>query len=124
MNPWKAPLLVASLALGVGVSCPACGSGGAEAGATMERSSAGATADMASVEFDVRGMTCGGCALATKAAVQRLDGVRAADAGYDKGSGAGWARVDYDPERVTPEEIAAAISGIGYEPVARADRAR
>lgn len=124
MHPWKPPLLAASLALGAGLWCPACGSGGSETGASTERAETETTADLATVDFDVRGMTCGGCALATKAAVQRLDGVRTADAGYEGESGAGWARVEFDPERVTPEEIAQAISGIGYEPIARADRAR
>lgn len=117
MNGWKLSILVLPLALGASVLCPACGSGEAEGDAPGERAGGPDAARLAIAEYDVRGMTCGGCALATKAALARLDGVVEADAGYEKGTGAGWARVEYDPERVTSDQIAAAIADVGFEPV-------
>jgi copper chaperone CopZ len=47
-------------------------------------------------------------------------GAVAADAGYEKGTRAGWVRVEYDPQRVTPDQIAAAIEDFGFDPVPRA----
>lgn len=84
----------------------------AEAGAP----SAAAAAGMATVEFDVAGMTCGGCAIATEAALERLDGVRSAEASYDDETGAGRAVVEYDSAKVSPERMIEAIGAIGYHP--------
>lgn len=67
-------------------------------------------------EFAVEGMTCGGCALATKMALRKLDGVIAADASFDEATGAGRAWAVYDPARVTPEQLSSTIRGLGYTP--------
>lgn len=61
--------------------------------------------------FHVEGMTCGGCELAVKTAVKKLDGVAKADASHrDK-----QATVTYDSEKVTPAQIVVAIEKLGYE---------
>jgi copper chaperone CopZ len=75
-------------------------------------SGAAATAELARVDFAVEGMTCGGCAVGTRAALEKLDGVEDADASYEESSA--WAL--YDPARVTPERIMEAIRELGYTP--------
>lgn len=60
--------------------------------------------------FDVEGMTCGGCEAGVKLKVKKLDGVTSVDASYDEGT----AVVTYDPDKVTPEQIIAAIEQLGY----------
>ena len=79
-------------------------------------SEGGAPAELAVAEFAVEGMTCGGCALATEMAVRELDGVASADADYDEATGEGSCTVEYDPSVVTPDRIARAIRGAGFEP--------
>lgn len=86
----------------------------AEAGHEADRGAS--SGDLAVAEFAVDGMTCGGCALATEVAVRKLDGVTSADASYDEESGAGRCTVEYDPATVTPERIAEAIRGAGFQP--------
>lgn len=115
--PWKSPVLVATAALGLGVACTACDGGGVEESADAEGAAPVPAADLATVEYDVAGMTCGGCALAAEVAVGRLDGVAEVEATYEDGAGS--ARVTYDPARVDPAHIAAAIEDLGYLPTLR-----
>jgi copper chaperone CopZ len=56
----------------------------------------------------IQGMSCGHCVAAVKGALHRLDGVEVQDLKI------GTATVAYDPDRVTPEEISAAIADEGY----------
>ena len=60
--------------------------------------------------FDVNGMTCGGCEVGVKMKVKKLEGVTSVDASYKDGT----AEVAYDPQKVTPAEIIAAIEDLGY----------
>ncbi len=79
--------------------------------------------------FRVEGMTCGGCEVAVKRAVKKIEGVDTVAASHKEAS----AEVTYDPAKVTPEEIVAAIEKIGFgaeaeeqeeeEPSASADTA-
>ena len=71
---------------------------------------------LATARFDVGGMTCGGCALATEMSVKKLEGVQSADAKYDEESGKGRCTVKYDPSMVGTEQIAAAIEKAGFTP--------
>ncbi|MEZ5332819.1 MAG: cation transporter [Thermoanaerobaculia bacterium] len=61
--------------------------------------------------FDVEGMTCGGCEAGVKLKVKKLDGVTSVEASYDDGT----AVVTYDPDKVTPEQIIAAIQELSYD---------
>jgi copper chaperone CopZ len=61
--------------------------------------------------FAVEGMTCGGCEAGVKVAVKKLDGVEKVTASHAEGR----ATVTYDPSKVTPEDIEAAIEKIGYQ---------
>lgn len=71
---------------------------------------------LASAEFTVEGMTCGGCALATEMAVRKLEGVESVDAEYDESTGEGRCTVEYEPGAVDTDRIAAAIREAGFEP--------
>lgn len=122
IGSWKLHALVVAAVLGyIGFFCPACGTGGAETPGPAAGSST-ATADAAAIEtieFDVHGMTCGGCATATEVALKRLDGVQSAEASYDGETGAGSAVVQYDPARISPERMIEAVEAIGYHPTPR-----
>lgn len=74
--------------------------------------SAAASAGFSRAEFKVEGMTCGGCAIGTRAALKKLEGVEDAGASYEDSRA--WAL--YDPAKITPEEMMAAIRELGYTP--------
>ena len=61
--------------------------------------------------FDVEGMTCGGCEVAVKRAVGKLDGVDGVKASHEDGT----AEVTYFPAKVTIEQIVEAIEKLGYQ---------
>lgn len=89
--------------------------GAAGAPATAEAAPA-VPAGLARAEFDVAGMDCGGCVIGTRAALRKLAGVERADASYDDATGEGAAWALYDPAKVTPERMMAAIRELGYTP--------
>lgn len=68
--------------------------------------------ELVRAEFHVEGMTCGGCAVGTRAALRKLTGVTDAGASYEDSRA--WAA--YDPARVRPEGMMAAIRELGYTP--------
>ncbi len=61
--------------------------------------------------IEISGMTCAGCAVHVEQALKRLPGVKSVEASYEKGQ----AVVEYDPAKVSPEQLKAAIDRIGYE---------
>lgn len=73
-------------------------------------------AGLARADFDVAGMDCGGCVIGTRAALRKLEGVQKADASYDDATSMGTAWAIYDPSKVTPERMMAAIRELGYTP--------
>jgi len=73
-------------------------------------------AGLARANFDVVGMDCGGCVIGTRAALRKLQGVQQADASYEDATSKGTAWAIYDPSRVTPERMMAAIRELGYTP--------
>ncbi|HET7275869.1 MAG TPA: cation transporter [Longimicrobiaceae bacterium] len=79
---------------------------------SIAASPAAIPADFARVEFAVEGMTCGGCEIGTRMALEKLDGVEDAGASYEDSRA--WAF--YDPSKVTPERMMAAIRELGYTP--------
>jgi copper chaperone CopZ len=62
------------------------------------------------VTLQVEGMTCGGCTLATRKVLNRLDGVEKAVVTYEPPR----AVVTFDPRRVTVSQMIAAIKTLGY----------
>ena len=66
---------------------------------------------MQTFKFDVHGMTCGGCTASVQRALSRIDGVSHVDVALSPGS----ATLEADTSRVTPGQIEAAISSLGYQ---------
>lgn len=107
-----ASLLLVFLLVVLGAAC-----GGRGGQATPDEDAPEAQpARLATAEFEVQGMTCGGCALAAEVALRKLDGVASADARYDRKTGEGRCTVRYDAGRVRPEQLAGAIEALGFRP--------
>ena len=70
---------------------------------------------MQTLSFDVNGMTCGGCTSSVQRALGKLDVVSHAEVSLSPGV----AMEMVDPTRVTPAQIEAAISQLGYSAKAR-----
>lgn len=94
-----------------------CSPGEREAEAAVDRNGetspavqAGEAVVLETATFKVEGMTCAGCVLGARTALQRLDGVEKAEVSYEEER----AVVSYDPDRVTPEEMAEAIAQVGF----------
>lgn len=62
------------------------------------------------VALHIEGMTCGGCAIATRKVLERLDGVTKAVVQYEKKR----AVVTYDSSRVTVPQMIAAVATLKY----------
>jgi Cu+-exporting ATPase len=63
------------------------------------------------LNLPVHGMTCGNCARGVQQTLTRTPGVVRAVVDHPRAS----AEVEYDPQRVTPEDLAAAVRELGYE---------
>ena len=65
---------------------------------------------MQTLEFDVQGMSCGGCTGKVQRALARVDGVSHADVTLKPGT----ASVLVDPTRVTAAQLESVITQLGY----------
>ena len=70
---------------------------------------------MQTLSFDVSGMTCGGCTGSVQRAPSKITGVVQADVTLRPGL----ATVVVDAARVTPDQLEAAITKLGYPAKAR-----
>lgn len=61
----------------------------------------------------IEGMTCSGCVASVQRVLTALDGVTRADVSLDSRQ----ATVSYEPDRVTPDDLKAAIEDAGYDVV-------
>lgn len=66
---------------------------------------------MATVQFKISGMTCGGCVRSVTKKLTSLDGVRSAHVDLEPGG----ATIDYDETRANPAGFIAAVKQIGFE---------
>lgn len=71
---------------------------------------------MATATLKVSGMTCQHCVRAVREALERQDGVHAANVDLT----AGRAVVEYDDARVSPGQLASAVAEEGYAAEAQA----
>lgn len=62
------------------------------------------------VTLHIEGMTCGGCVFGTRKVLTQMNGVTRADVSYEKSE----AVVTYDDQKVTVEQMIAAIKTLGY----------
>ena len=65
--------------------------------------------------FEVSGWTCGSCAVATRIALKKLDGVQDVKTDPEKNE----ARVTYDDSKVTTDRMVEAIAKLGYKATLR-----
>lgn len=128
-QPTTKTLLAAAAGLALALTGAACSGDGGENEAAPEARAAQTTvrtgetgeADasstrVATARFDVDGMTCGGCALATEMSVKKLEGVKSVDAEYHEEADEGRCTVEYEPSTVDTDAIAAAIEEAGFTP--------
>ena len=62
------------------------------------------------VALHIEGMTCGGCTIATRKVLERLDGVTKAEVDYEQKR----AVVTYDPSKVTVARMITAVATLKY----------
>jgi len=72
---------------------------------------------MKTLLLTIEGMHCRSCATTVQALLERQDGVRKASALYKDGA----ARVLYDPDRVSEEQLIGAIERSAYRVTGRSD---
>jgi copper chaperone CopZ len=70
---------------------------------------ASACAEDSKVTLKVTGMTCEACAPPVEKSLKKLKGVKAAEVSYAKGQ----AMVTFDPAKVTPDKLIAAVAKAG-----------
>jgi mercuric ion transport protein len=63
------------------------------------------------VVFHVQGMTCSGCERPVEQAIRSVDGVNSVEASSERSR----AVVTFDPQRVNPEAVIAAVENAGYQ---------
>ncbi|MDB5863049.1 MAG: heavy metal-binding protein [Betaproteobacteria bacterium] len=68
---------------------------------------------METTTLKIRGMTCGGCVASVQRVLRELDGVENADVSLADST----ATVQYEPARVKPADLHAAIEDAGYDVV-------
>ncbi len=67
------------------------------------------------VALDIKGWTCGSCAVSTRIALKKLEGVESVKTDHDKAE----AVVTYDDAKVTPQRFVEAVEKIGYSATVR-----
>ena len=65
------------------------------------------------VVLEVDDMTCNMCPITVKKALRKLDGVEKVTAKYE-GHGEGWAKVTYDPHKVSIDDLTFTTEEAGY----------
>jgi Cu+-exporting ATPase len=104
--------LLALLTLAACAGSKAAAPAAASPAAAAPDASRAITGPSATVSIPVAGMTCGGCAARVTRALEAVEGVRSAEVLLAEKR----AVVTYDPARVQPAALAAAIRDTGYEP--------
>ncbi len=69
--------------------------------------------ELKTVTLVVDGMTCRMCPITVKKALRKVEGVSEVTAEY-AGKGVGWARVSFDADKVTVEDLTRATGQAGY----------
>ena len=66
---------------------------------------------METIQFDIRGMTCGGCVSSVKSVLQKIPGVASVEVLLEQNR----ATIIYNPAQARPEQFKAAIEDAGYD---------
>ena len=91
--------------------CPLCKTTANASPSAQVATVGAALAAPRTVRLHIAGMTCGGCVFGTKKVLTKLDGVTAANVSYEKAE----AIVTYDDEKVTVDQMIAAVATLGYK---------
>lgn len=91
--------------------------GGLSACTSRTAPAANQEANMKVVQIPVEGMSCAACAARVKKTLTSIGGVADAEVSLVERS----ARVRFDPSRLSPDQLVAAIKGLGYQAGAPAD---
>jgi mercuric ion transport protein len=78
--------------------------------ATASLAPAAPSSDTTTATLKVTGMTCAGCEVGIRLALEQTPGVRRAEVSYERGEAA----VEYDPKTTTPDKLREAIKQAGY----------
>jgi Cu+-exporting ATPase len=95
---------IGAIALGAALALSACSSN-ASAEAPAEK-----TASARTIALTVEGMTCASCSVAVRTALKKLDGVKDAKVSVSEKR----AVVEYEPAKVTPQQLIDAVNKLGY----------
>lgn len=76
----------------------------------LERKPADMSTKFITETYSVRGMSCTGCEGIIRRTLLRMDGVKAAEPDFARNV----LEITYDPERITPDDIRAALKAEGY----------
>ena len=107
MKNWGFIGIIGALALtGIGVSGSICCPARAEAAPPKE-----AAAGIKTATLSVEGMTCASCTVTVRTVLKKLDGVKDATVKLDEKR----AIVQYDPAKVTLQQLAEAVTKAGYK---------
>ncbi len=70
-----------------------------------------AQAVLKTVSIPIKGMACSACAARVTKTLAAIEGVKSAEVNQAKGS----ARVTYEPAKVSPEQLRAAVNKFGFQ---------
>ena len=84
---------------------------GYKAGEVISQTPQPSQPKLATAVIGVEGMTCGSCAVTTRLALSKVNGVSSAEMSFEKKE----AKVTYDPALVTPDRLKAAIDEAGFK---------
>lgn len=99
------------VALGIGLGAMAVGCRAERGQAPDATLAATREPGMQTAELHVQGTDCASCEVSIRRHLHKLEGIRDIRSGTDKQH----VFVDFDPKKVTPEQIARAVSDAGYE---------
>jgi len=69
--------------------------------------------ELKTITLSVDKMTCNMCPITVKRALRKVEGVSEVSAKYE-GDGIGWAKVTYDPSKVSVKDLTFATEQAGY----------
>ncbi len=72
-----------------------------------------AAAELKTITLKVDKMTCSMCPITVKKALRKVEGVSKVIAKYE-GDGNGWAKVTYDPDKASVDDLTHATEEAGY----------
>ncbi len=82
-------------------------------GGALMTSTVTLASELKTITLSVDKMTCNMCPITVKRALRKVEGVSEVSAKYE-GDGIGWAKVTYDPSKVSVQDLTFATEQAGY----------